>query len=87
MIKFEFHIADEGDPSVGIMPLDDVVTIKIKDGPVDTEDINDLKEHLRESLAEWYDISEVVDEDEYQQSLAEENALFDRCEADDSQET
>ncbi|NMC62267.1 MAG: hypothetical protein GYA55_03780 [SAR324 cluster bacterium] len=69
-----FHIYNPGDPSVGIFPFSDKITITSENG--DFLDEQDFVDFMCSALSECYDNARVITDENYQEMLkAEEKAL------------
>lgn len=54
-MKIQFKIHQHHEPAAGIMFYGDTITIEIESGDPGGEK-GEFAEHMREALAEWYDV-------------------------------
>lgn len=69
-------IESNGDPSVGIFPYHEVVTVSFEYGGADPDIKRELVEHLRETFAGFFEGAKVHTEEEYKELMAKEKELW-----------
>lgn len=64
-MKIEFYVEYPGERAAGLMPYSENVRVEIDHGPTLPEHQRELVEHLRQSLADFYDGAKVWLKEEF----------------------
>ena len=77
MKTFKFLVVNHGEITAGIRPFTEKVEIKVETDP--GGDSSEFTEFMRDSLAEWFDGSYVLTEEEAEEEARKERDFIENC--------